>query len=214
MQHKLDEQIRRRLEDLSDDSFDLEGVWKRIEEPKSSQKWYWPIRIGVAAALGICMGYFIHQPIEKHHSQEATVTITPKEPVRTPEKTQVPPIPSVDTTTEIIEKAPVTQQAQITQKINFEIPITLDSLPVVQPSTFIPSTDVPVIVQKNQAESFEATVTLTIPEPQQETQLRKKSILARIFGSEKKSDQRPQWKDFKSPAALGKAKVDSSKIKP
>lgn len=218
MQHKLDEQIRQRLEDLSDDSLDLERVWKRIEEPKPSQKRYWPLRVGMAAILGIIIGYFIHQPTDQHTSAKTIVSIAQKPSVHASEKAKAepePPLTYTPQTPQLPEKAPVPDQAQVTEKPRTELTITLDSLPVIQPSPFIQPTDVPVIVQTNQpSERFEATVTLTIPEPKQETQLRRKSILARIFGSEKKSDQRPQWKDFKSPAALGKAKVDSSKIKP
>lgn len=215
MQHKLDEQIRQRLEDLSDDSLDLERVWKRIEEPKHAKKWYWPIRVGMAAVVGIFIGYFIHQPVEKPASEKITVALAPKPSVITPKQTKVNPETLLIHTPQLPEKAPLAEQAQVTENPSSEIPVSIDSLPVIQPSPFIQPTDVPLIVQKHQpSESFEATVTLTIPEAQQETQLRKKSILARMLGSEKKSDQRPQWKDFKTPAALGKAKVDSSKIKP
>ncbi len=215
MQHKPDEQIRQRLEDLSDDSLDLERVWKRIEEPKASKKGYWPLQVGMAAVLGVLVGYFIHQPAEQPASAKPAATLAQKPSAVTPERTNVIPETLYANPPQLPENAPLPEQAQVTEKTGTEIPVTLDSLPVIQPSPFIQPTDVPVIVQKNQPiESFEATVTLTIPEPKQETQLRKKSILARIFGSEKKSDQRPQWQEFKSPAALGKAKVDSLKRRP
>ncbi len=209
MPHTFDEHIRQRLEALPEEPFHSEDVWKRIERPSrpSRRRWSVPLGVGTAAVLGILVGYFLHQP---------TTEITRTTPLlsKVPVNSSSVRIPSVKDSVFVQPKIILPEKAiQTLASAPVEPALVTDSSLRAMPAVAIQPTPIPESVPRAhlaEAETFEATVTLTIPETQT-VPLRKKSILARLFRTDKRPDTRPRWQDFQAPTSVGKVKTDSIK---
>ncbi|WP_420152849.1 hypothetical protein [Siphonobacter sp.] len=212
MPHTFDEHIRQRLEALPEEPFHSEDVWNRIERPSrpSRRRWSIPLGVGTAAVLGLLVGYLLHQP---------TTEVTRTTPLlsKVPASSSSVRIPSVKDSALVPPNVVRSEkQVQMLASAPVEPVLVTDSSLRAMPAVAIQPTPIPESVPRAhpaEAETFEATVTLTIPETQT-VPLRKKSILARLFRTDKRPDTRPRWQDFQAPTSVGKVKTDSLKHTP
>lgn len=209
MPHTFDDHIRQRLETLPEEPFNNEDVWNRIERPVKPSRRRWSVLLGVgtAAVLGILVGYFLHQPTTEVNRTTSLLS-------NAPARSSSVRIHSVKDSVFVQPKIVLPEkQVQMLASAPAEPVLVIDSSLRAMPAVAIQPTPIPESVQYShpaEAETFEATVTLTIPETQV-APLRKKSILARLFRMDKRPDTRPRWQDFQAPTSVGKVKTDSIK---
>lgn len=212
MPHTFDEHIRQRLKALPEEPFNSEDVWKRIERPSrpSRRRWSIPLGVGTAAVLGILVGYFLHQPATE--VSKGTPLLS-----KVPARSSSVILRLVKDSVFVQQKIVLPEKAiQMLVSAPVEPVLVTDSSLRAMPAVAIQPTPIPEPVppaHPAEAETFEATVTLTIPETQV-VPLRKKSILARLFRADKRPDTRPRWQDFQAPTSVGKVKTDSIKHTP